>query len=133
MRDQALILFCFAHRYAKAMRATYESDYALVRSNLGTANHIVVNAEMLEHGNMSTKLLELRRIVNFVLEDGSSVSSNELLIALMASDGFGHTTPFKDELTFEEAFTKTLRIRFWRLLGNETAALGNYYPPEWIF
>ena len=73
MRDQALIVFCSARRYAKAMRATYESDYALVRSNLGTANHIVVNAEMLEHGNMSTKLLELRRIVNFVLEDGSGM------------------------------------------------------------
>ena len=114
------------------MRATYESDYALVRSNLGTANHIVVNAEILEHGNMSTKLLELRRIVNFVLEDGSSVSTNDLLNALMATDGIA-LVPFKDELTFEEAFTKTLRIRFWRLLGNETAALGNYYPPEWIF
>ena len=115
------------------MRSTYEKDYALVQSNLGTANHIVVNAEKLEHGDKSTRMLELRRIVNFVLEDGETISNNELLEAIASTEIKIRSTPLADELTFEESFTKTLRIRFWKSFGNSTAAIGNYYPPEWIF
>ena len=131
-RSKFLHVYCW-RRYAKAMRTTYETDYALLQSSLGTANHIVVNAEVLERGNKSTRMLELRRIVDFVLEDATDITHAQLLDAFVATDDAVHSNPFKDELTFEEAFTKTLRIRFWRTFGNVTAALGNYYPPEWIF
>ena len=124
---------CCSHRYAKALRITYETDYALVQSSLGTANHIIVNAEKLEHGNKSTRMLELRRIVDFVLEDGDAISNNELLDAFASTEDRMRSNPLVDELTFEEAFTKTLRIRFWRLFGNSTAAVSNYFPPDWIF